>query len=157
MYPSLRTAASLCVRGIFMEALGLLMVLAALGLFIICIRMMNANLRENGGKPFSISAWLADEPDTVKPAPAAPVQAPAVQAARPTPAVISPAVGAGIAAETVAAISAAIAVMTDQPCTITSISRADALPAPAAAAPVKLPYQRPVWAVAAVQHNTKPF
>jgi len=81
-------------------------------------------------------------------------------AAVAAPPVLPPAVGAGadfaspadIPGEVIAAISAAVASVMEQPYVITGISPADVASAPG------LPqYQRPAWGFAAVQHNTKPF
>lgn len=54
----------------------------------------------------------------------------------------------GITGETIAAISAAISMMIEQPFTITGVSKRGA-PGPA--------NNRPVWALAGMRHNVKPF
>jgi len=99
-----------------------------------------------------------------------PPQRPVVSAAPSTPpllaspppsAVALPVASAAIGAETIAAISAAISVVMDDPYTITSITPAastDAYTVAAVAAVAALPERRrPVWGFAGMQQNTRPF
>ena len=96
-----------------------------------------------------------------RPLPAAP-PAPPVLASPPPLAAALPVVSPAIGAETIAAISAAISAVMDEPHTIAGITPAanpaDGYTVAAVAAVAALPERRrPVWGFAGMQQNTRPF
>jgi len=134
---------------VFTGLIGIIVIVAVLVLAAVCVYFIVANLRKRKINASSTSGTR----DVYS------VKAPLVLPVPMTDATSEQndefdgfVASAGIAGETIAAISAAIALMMDhQAYTITSVT-----PLSTPAAPV-LQNPRPVWGFAGMQHNTKPF